>query len=55
MMKTELREVVSKGGEDWDKYQTKIENFLVDWERHNNALLRYNPPSLANRVALSPS
>lgn len=40
MMKTELHDVVSKAGEDWDKYRTKVEDFLVDWERHNTALLR---------------
>lgn len=45
MMKTELHDVVSKAGEDWDKYRTKVEDFLVDWERHNTALLRYPPPT----------
>jgi hypothetical protein len=44
MMKAELQDVALKAGEDWDKYRAKIENFLVDWEKHNTALLRYTSP-----------
>jgi len=38
--KRELHGMVLKAGESWDRYQKKIEDFLVDWENHNSALLR---------------
>lgn len=41
MMKNELMNVVLKAGQDWNSYRQKIEDFLVDWEKFNSALLRY--------------
>lgn len=40
LMKSELVSLVLKAGEDWEKYKLKMEDFLVDWEKHNTALLR---------------
>ena len=39
-IKAELHGVALRVGEDWDAYQAKVEQFLVDWERHNASLLQ---------------
>lgn len=50
-MKAELVDVVLKAGHDWEVYHKKVEDFLVDWEKHNAALLRY----LLHSASLDPS
>lgn len=52
--KRELHGMVLKAGESWDRYQKKIEDFLVDWENHNSALLRYNPARTFKWIGISP-
>jgi hypothetical protein len=39
-IRSELQKIVVGTGQDWTEYKKKVEDFLVDWEKHNQALLR---------------